>query len=62
MCGTRSWHTYKMHLVSLRKLGVIEWYQSSVDCRNVALARNCRKLRIHVLESHVIFQNYLIYV
>jgi hypothetical protein len=22
MCGTRSWHTYEMHLVSLRKSGV----------------------------------------
>jgi hypothetical protein len=22
MCGTRSWNTYEMHLVSLRKLGV----------------------------------------
>jgi hypothetical protein len=61
MCETRSWHTYEMHLVSLWTSGVTEWYQSGVDCRNAALARNCRKLRIRVLESHVILQNYLIY-
>jgi hypothetical protein len=50
-----------MHLVSLRKSGVTKWYQSSVDCRNAYLARNGRKLRIHVLERHVIFQNGHIY-
>jgi hypothetical protein len=61
MCETRSWHTYEKHLVSLRKSAVTEWYQSSFDYRNAALARNCRKLRIHVLESHAVFQNYLIY-
>jgi hypothetical protein len=55
MCVTWSWCTYEMHLVSLRKSGVTKWYQSSVDCRNAALARTDRKLSIHGLESHVIF-------
>jgi hypothetical protein len=46
-----------MHLVSLQKTGVTEWYQSDVDCRNETLVRNGRKLSIHVPDHHIIFQN-----
>jgi hypothetical protein len=63
MCGNRSWHTYEMHLVSLRKSGVtigegglqfpIEYTYKDPDIEKdeqcMTLVFQC----IHILKSHV---------
>jgi hypothetical protein len=40
-----------MHSVLPSKLGVTEWYQSRVDCRNASLVRNGRTKDFIIIEA-----------
>jgi hypothetical protein len=62
MCGTRSWHTYEMHLVSLRKSDVTipsssasQFFESlMISSRSTFLRDECRQHCPHISASTIL--------